>query len=65
MQKYLKEGDAAEYLGVSVGTMRNWRTAGQGPVYRKPETGLIRYTVDDLDAFMTVPKTGTLGKESA
>lgn len=52
MDRYLKESEAAEYLAVSVGTLRNWRSGNQGPVYRKPETGLIRYTVADLDEFM-------------
>ena len=52
MEKYLKESEAAEYLGVSSGTMRNWRSAGAGPKFLKPTSALVRYTIADLDEFM-------------
>ncbi|MCC5957697.1 MAG: helix-turn-helix domain-containing protein [Natronohydrobacter sp.] len=43
---------AAAYLSVSPGTMRNWRTAGAGPRYRTVGR-IVRYHREDLDAFLT------------
>ncbi|MBA2505381.1 MAG: helix-turn-helix domain-containing protein [Thermoleophilaceae bacterium] len=40
---------AAEYLGVSVGSLRNWSDKGLVPVYRTPG-GQRRYRAADLDA---------------
>lgn len=47
----LKEHDAAAYLGVSINTMRQWRTKGNGPRYYKLGGWMIRYDVVDLDAY--------------
>lgn len=43
---------AAEYLSVSNGTMRNWRSRGEGPRYHLLGGRLVRYEVEDLDAYM-------------
>ena len=43
--------EAADILGVSPGTLRNWRSQKIGPEYHK-HNGWIRYTLDDLRRFM-------------
>lgn len=43
---------AAKYLCRSVGTLKRWRSDDEGPVYRVINRKLIRYHVDDLDAFV-------------
>lgn len=42
---------AAQYLVASPKTLRQWRCQGRGPRYRAVGGRLIRYHVDDLDAF--------------
>ena len=43
---------AAEYIGCTAGTMKTWRARGEGPRYHVIQQKLIRYHVDDLDAFV-------------
>ena len=42
---------AAEYLSASPNTLRQWRACGRGPRYHVVGDRLVRYHVDDLDAF--------------
>ena len=48
---FLNVGQAAEYLGVSAASLRNWSDQGKVPVYRTPG-GQRRYRVSDLDKFI-------------
>ena len=48
---FLNVGQAAEYLGVSAASLRNWSDQGKVPVYRTPG-GQRRYRVSDLDTFI-------------
>lgn len=50
-QKILDEDGAAEYLSVSSGTLRVWRSQGRGPKYRKIGR-IIRYEKADLDSWL-------------
>lgn len=43
---------AAEYLGCTPGTMKTWRSRGEGPRYHVIQSKLVRYHVDALDAFV-------------
>ena len=45
------EAEAAEYLAVSVLTMRRWRWARTGPAFLKLGSA-VRYDTRDLDAFL-------------
>ena len=50
----LKDTDAAEYLGVAVQTLRNWRHLNKGPVYIKlspGHRGRVVYLVEDLNIY--------------
>lgn len=46
------EYDAAEYLNVSVATMRRWRLLKQGPVFLKLGS-CVRYRPEDIEAFIS------------
>lgn len=43
---------AAEYLACTAGTLKTWRSNGQGPRYHVIHNKLVRYHLDDLDAFV-------------
>ena len=48
---FLNVGQAADYLGVSAASLRNWSDQGKVPVYRTPG-GQRRYRVTDLEKFI-------------
>ena len=51
----LKETRAAEYLGLAVQTLRNWRHLQRGPVYykiSKGPRGRVVYYLEDLKAYL-------------
>jgi predicted DNA-binding transcriptional regulator AlpA len=50
-RKYRKERYTAEYLGVSVATVRRWRLIGKGPRWYRIGASSVRYTIEDLDAY--------------
>lgn len=43
--------EVSDYLGIPVGTLRNWRLAGKGPVSFRPGRH-IRYRVSDVRAYI-------------
>ena len=43
---------AAAYLRREPGTLKGWRSRGEGPRYHTVNGQLIRYHIDDLDAFV-------------
>jgi hypothetical protein len=47
----LSERDAAEYIGISIHTLRKWRKAGKGPTHFSLSR-VIRYSISDLQAFV-------------
>lgn len=49
---YLNSEQTAEYLGISVATLKNWRKRGDGPPFIKVNARLIRYQQSDLDTWM-------------
>lgn len=49
---WLDSEQAAEYLGSTAGTLKNWRATGQGPKYHVVQSRLVRYHVEDLDRFI-------------
>jgi excisionase family DNA binding protein len=59
-RRYLSIVEAADYLGVSVKTLRHWRFVGSGPVARKFGRNL-RYHVRDLDAWADSRRDGGSG----
>ena len=53
---FLNPKQAGFYLGLSVRTLQEYRTAGVGPRFRR-HSQRIRYHIDDLDAW-SVRKAG-------
>ena len=49
---WLDSEAAAEYLGTTAGTLKNWRAAGKGPKYHVVQDRLVRYHRDEMDAFV-------------
>lgn len=47
----LRDKQAAEVIGVSVGLLRKWRLFGRGPRYSKIG-GVILYRLKDLEEFV-------------
>ncbi len=48
----INERVAADYLDISVSTIRWWRYAGGGPVYVKMGSK-VRYRMEDIEAFIS------------
>jgi predicted site-specific integrase-resolvase len=51
MPEILIESEAAAYMRVAVGTLRNWRSGGRGPRYSKAG-GRVIYRRSDVDAYL-------------
>lgn len=49
---WLDTAAAARYLGKEPGTLKGWRSKGEGPPFHVVSRQFIRYHVDDLDAFV-------------
>lgn len=49
LSEYLTITDAAEYLGVSPNTLRNWGRDGKIPMHRNPINGYRLFKQSDLD----------------
>jgi hypothetical protein len=57
---------AAAFLNVSPRTLEDWRWRGGGPLFRKLGQRLVRYSRDDLSAFIarnTYANTGMAQSE--
>lgn len=49
---WLDTDAAADYLGSTAGSLKNWRATGQGPAYHVCGGRMVRYNVEDLDRFV-------------
>jgi excisionase family DNA binding protein len=56
LQDYMHITAAAEYLGVSPNTLRNWERAGKLATYRHPINGYRLYKKSDLEALLIAVK---------
>ena len=52
LKDYLRISEAAEYLGVSPNTLRNWENAGKVKAVRHPVSGYRLFKRKDLDALL-------------
>lgn len=57
MKEYLTRKEAAEFLGVTVRTLKEWRRLEKGPVGKKTQYNRILYKREDLINFIE-GKTG-------
>lgn len=49
----LTENEAARFLGFSPRTLQTWRVRGTGPSFIRVSKRCVRYTMDDLEAWIT------------
>lgn len=49
LKDFLRISEAAEYLGVSPNTLRNWENAGKIVAHRHPVNGYRLFMQQDLD----------------
>jgi len=52
LRDFLRISEAAEYLGVSPNTLRNWDNAGKIAAHRHPVNGYRLFRREDLDAIL-------------
>jgi excisionase family DNA binding protein len=52
LRDFLRISDAAEYLGVSPNTLRNWERAGKIVAHRHPVNHYRLFKREDLDAVL-------------
>jgi MerR family transcriptional regulator, copper efflux regulator len=52
LRDYLRISDAADYLGVSPNTLRNWENAGKIMAHRHPVNHYRLFRREDLDALL-------------
>lgn len=50
-ERDLKPKEAAQLLGVSTYTLREWRSNGDGPPFRAYSSKTVRYNLDELNAW--------------
>lgn len=52
LRDYLRIAEAAEYLGVSPNTLRNWEKAGKVVAHRHPINGYRLFKQEGLDVLL-------------
>lgn len=52
LKAFLRISEAAEYLGVSPNTLRNWENAGKIAAHRHPVNGYRLFKKEELDALL-------------
>lgn len=52
LRDFLRIAEAAEYVGVSPNTLRNWGNAGKIAAHRHPVNGYRLFKKKDLDALL-------------
>ena len=61
IEHFLNDREAARFLGLRPQTLRNWRTQSRGPAYSRAGQRAIRYSMEDLLAFMEQNKVKNIG----
>lgn len=54
----LDSREAARYLGLTYGHIKDLRSDGKGPVYLKNAAGRVRYARSDLDRYIRFDRAG-------
>jgi excisionase family DNA binding protein len=52
LSEYVKVAEAAEILGVSLGTVRTWAADGKIPMHRNPANGYRLFKRKELEKFL-------------
>ena len=63
LRDYLRISEAADYLGVSPNTLRNWERAGKIAAHRHPMNRYRLFRQQDLDSLLRqVERTTSMGR---
>ena len=63
LRDYLRISEAADYLGVSPNTLRNWERAGKIAAHRHPMNRYRLFRQQDLDSLLRqVERTTRMGR---
>ena len=65
LDSYLTIKEAAEYLGVSPNTLRNWGRDDKVPMHRNPINGYRLFKIADLDKFLSSIEKSKRSKSSS
>ena len=52
LSEYVKVAEAAEILGVSLGTVRTWAADGMNSMHRNPANGYRLFKREELEKFL-------------
>ena len=64
LRDYLRISEAADYLGVSPNTLRNWERAGKIAAHRHPMNRYRLFRQQDLDSLLRqVERTPRMGRK--
>ncbi len=64
LRDYLRISEAADYLGVSPNTLRNWERAGKITAHRHPMNRYRLFRQQDLDSLLRqVERTPRMGRK--
>lgn len=58
LKDFLRISEAAEYLGVSPNTLRNWENAGKIAAHRHPVNGYRLFKQEELDELLRPIQSG-------
>lgn len=64
VERLVREHEAADFLGYSVATLRNWRVRGGGPRFVKISSRSVRYRIADLIDWIEARTVGNTGEWS-
>lgn len=65
LRDFLRISEAAEYLGVSPNTLRNWERAGKVVAHRHPVNDYRLFKQEDLDAVLRKAERPSLRRAEA
>ena len=65
LNDFLKIAEAAEYLGVSPNTLRNWENAGKIVAHRHPVNGYRLFKQEELDVLLNLAERPSYKAEAA
>ena len=64
LKDFMRISEAAEYLGVSPNTLRNWENAGKIAAHRHPVNGYRLFKQEELDALLRPIQSSETGLSS-
>lgn len=65
LDTYLTIKEAAEFLGVSLNTLRNWGRDGKVPMHRNPVNGYRLFKTSDLERLLRDTQLSRSGPRKA